>query len=150
MKNLTLKTAQKTTIFYFDFQDKIKSMKLADFIYLSNDETTSPRGVESRLHIRENQDEEGNVMTYDVWSWGIRGNNPCFVESFETEEEANEYLFECACIDFEKDDQRDTRYFDTIEEAEKEEIESFANNFEVKFDTAKSILRKQKLIDLVR
>jgi hypothetical protein len=150
MKNLTLKQAQEKTIFYFDYSGKIKTMNLADFISESTDVTTSPRGVEARLHIREVQDDNGNVISYDIWSWGIRGNNPCFVESFETEEEAQEYLFKASIYDFDKDDQRDTRFFDTLEEAHEEEAEQYANNFGVKLDTAKSIVRKQKLIDLVR
>lgn len=50
------------------------------------DKTTSPRGVESRLHIREKEDNEGNV-TYELWTWGVGGNNPRFLESFENEED---------------------------------------------------------------
>jgi hypothetical protein len=148
MKNLTLKQAQEKTIFYFDYSGKIKTMNLADFIFESTKETTTPKGVGRVLHIREQQDDSGNIEKYNIYEWYF--SNLRFIESFETLEEAEECIFKYACYDFDKDDQRDTRFFDTLEEAEEEEAEQYANNFGVKLDTAKSIVRKQKLIDLVR
>lgn len=62
--------------------------------YLSDygsDETTSPRGVAPRLHIREVEEE------YQIWSWGVGGNHPRYDgQTFDSKEEAELYLFECA------------------------------------------------------
>jgi hypothetical protein len=63
------------------------------------DKTTTPKGVAPRLHIRENVDDE----TYDLWTWGVRGNNPKFIESYDTEEEAEMALWECWIDNFDKD-----------------------------------------------
>lgn len=64
------------------------------------DETTSPKGVEPRVHIRENK-EEG---TYEVWTWGTLGRFPKLLESFETEDESEEYQLECWLYNFDNDD----------------------------------------------
>lgn len=36
-----------------------------------SDETTSPRGVEPRLHIVQNTNGR-----FEIWSWGVNGNRP--------------------------------------------------------------------------
>lgn len=55
------------------------------------DETTSPRGVEPRLHIRK-EDEN----TFEIWDWGMSGNHPYFYGyTFDNEEDAELFLFEC-------------------------------------------------------
>jgi len=89
-----------------------------------SDETTSPRGVEPRLHIREvegaiyqneetkdfinedeyndlEEDEQGDynyygetTVSYELWSWGVNGNHPHKIESYDTEEEAETALYE--------------------------------------------------------
>lgn len=148
MEKLTLKQAQEKTIFYFDYSGKIKTMNLADFIFESAQETTTPRGVGRVFHIREQQDDSGNIEKYNIYQWWF--SDLRFIESFDTMEEAEECIFLCACYDFDKDDQRDTRFFHTLEEAHEEEAEQYSNNFEVKIETARSILRKQRLINSLK
>lgn len=46
------------------------------------DETTTPRGVAARMHVRGTE----------LWTWGHAGNFPKLVEAFETEEEARRAL----------------------------------------------------------
>lgn len=114
--------AQSKTVFVFNYQGEIEETNLYDHIMESKDETTSPVGVMGRLHIRH---EDGHIShvhndegKYEVWTWGPSGNNPRFIGVFETEEEAEEYLFDMIySYDFMEDDQRDTSYFDTYEEA---------------------------------
>lgn len=94
----------------------IEAESLYDFIMKSVDETTSPRGVEARLHIRHN--EEDNA--FEIWSWGVGGNHPKFtgIQS-EIEEEMQQCLFQMIYdFDFLQDDQRDTCYYGSMEEAE--------------------------------
>lgn len=65
------------------------------------DETTSPRGVEPRLHIRQN--DEGK---YTIWTWGVRGNNPREYDDreYDNEEDAQTRLWEFWIGNYEKDD----------------------------------------------
>lgn len=59
------------------------------------DLTTSPRGVEDRLHVREIKDDEGNTIEWQIWSWGTGGNRPRYTGySFATEEEAELHYYE--------------------------------------------------------
>jgi hypothetical protein len=63
------------------------------------DETTTPRGIGPRIHIRPKMvdfDGQGNeVYKYEIWSWGPSGNNPRFIgEEFEKEEEAELALYD--------------------------------------------------------
>jgi len=119
---MTKKEAQSKTVYVFDYNGEIEQTNLYDFIMESKDETTSPVGVMGRLHIRHEDghishvhNDEGN---YEVWTWGILGNNPRFIEEFETEEGAEEHIFDKVySYDFMEDDQRDISYFDTYEEA---------------------------------
>ena len=52
----------------------------------------SPRGVEDRLHIRENEEEP----TFEVWDWVGNGRKPRFIDTYQTEEEANLFMWERA------------------------------------------------------
>ena len=107
--------ALNSMVFVFNYSDEIEKTNLYDHIMESADETTTPRGVGKRLHVRENEDE----ATYELWSWGALGNNPYFIDSFDTEEEAEEELFARTYeYDFMTDDQRDTSFFYTRDEAE--------------------------------
>ena len=72
------------------------------------DETTSPRGCEPRLHIRED---------CEVWSWGIGGNNPYKVATFDSNEEADDYRWSCWIEAFMTEDCAPS-FFDSEEEAE--------------------------------
>jgi hypothetical protein len=97
---------------------KIEKTNLYSHVMESCDETTTPRGVAPRLHSRYN--EETNQ--WELWSWGISGNNPVnYNVSFDTEEEIENELFRLVYeFDFVDDDQRDTMFFETEEEAEAE------------------------------
>lgn len=107
--------AQKTTIYFVNEDLEVEETTEAEFINQSIDETTSPRGVEPRLHVRENEDDN----TFEVWTWGPSGNNAKFIKSFEIKEEADEFIFQKTYeYDFMEDDQRDTQYFFNEEEAQ--------------------------------
>ena len=71
------------TIYVLTAKDKLEEYTLAAFLReFCSDETTSPRGVEPRLHIRERDGK------FDVWTWGPAGNFPRKLDTFDTEEEA--------------------------------------------------------------
>ncbi len=111
---VTVKEAKDTTIFTIVNGEVVKN-NLYDFVMESVDETTSPRGVEPRIHVRPDED----AGTFEVWTWGVRGNNPVYLMSFNTKEEAEDWVFERVFeFDFLEDDQRDISYFDTPEEAQ--------------------------------
>ncbi len=129
-------------VIYDSLDNSIEVVKknLYDFVMESAKETTSPRGVTAKLHIRE--DEENEEEPFEIWTWGVNGNHPHKLSSFETEEEAQDELFRMVFdYDFETDDQRDTTYFSTQEEAEEGKIERFADWWSVDVETVKSILK---------
>lgn len=84
----------------------IKNNEIEEDIFKSiiedyfRDETTSPKGVMPRMHIRKNENEE----TFELWTWGILGQFPKFQKSFETENEANDALWECWLNNYDYDD----------------------------------------------
>lgn len=141
-----------------------------DFIMQSAEETTSPRGVEMKLHVREkerqcscyNEEEDtfdencekcyhGTELVYEVWDWGFRGQYPTKIDTFDTEDEASDFIFQRTYeYDFMRDDQRDTTYFDTLEDAEAEMISRYMELWSVKEETVISILRHKKMVDEIR
>lgn len=116
--------------------NEVVETNLYDFIMASADETTSPDGAERKLHIRHesyNWGSKGLVNNedglYEVWDWGFRGQAPRFLDDFETEEEAEDYIFHLVEEDdFANDDQRDTMYYNTREEAEADLAKMNAEN----------------------
>ena len=115
-------------VFVFDHDGEIVERNLYEHIMMSEDQTTSPVGVMGRWHIRHEDlwcssgrrnhvlNTEGN---YEVWTWGPNGNYPSFIKEFESEEEAEEFIFnKIYSDDFLPDDQRHVDYYDTKEEAE--------------------------------
>lgn len=123
---------------------------LYDFVMESAEQTTSPRGVCNKLHIREIErdcsclDDEGCFdalckkcykgceLVYQVWDWGFRVQYPREVETFETEEEAEDFIYTRTYdYDFSNEINRDTRYFNTP-------IELVAEIFELSEETATS------------
>ncbi len=122
------KEAENKVIFVFNHNGKIEKTTLYDHAIESRDETTSPVGVMGRLHIRhEDISCRYNLRNrvnndkgfFEVWTWGVNGNNPKFIEEFEKEEDAEEFIWEkIYSYDFAQDDQRDTSWFETIEEAQ--------------------------------
>jgi hypothetical protein len=149
------------------FDLKIEETNLLDFVMESAEETTSPRGVERKWHTREVEQEcscwntieedtfdpeckkcyEGTEIVYQVWDWGFRGQYPKMIMSFETHEEADDFIFERTFEhEFSTDDQRDTSYFDSKEEAFEAIVEHMAEQWEVSEEVATSILRKKEMV----
>lgn len=128
-------------IYFINMNNEIEKTDLHSFIMESADETTTPKGVGKRLHVREN--DEG---TYDLWTWGVNGNNPRYLETFETKKEVEDEILLMTYNRFLADDQRDTRYYDTEEEAEQGRIERYMGIYSIKEDVAKSIIRKEELL----
>lgn len=127
----TVKEAKEISIFIIEDGEVVET-NLYDHVMGSVDETTSPVGVMPRFHIRHGEmfystDLHGRLRTtinkegkFEVWSWGVLGNNPRFIEEFETEEQAEDWLFQRVFeVDFMQDDQRDTSYYHSKDEANK-------------------------------
>jgi hypothetical protein len=138
--NTNLKQAEAKTIFYIDAQE-IKSTNLAEFIFESLEKIRVSRIIKPTIYVREIQDEDGDVIRYDIYKYGVGGNSR-LQKSFQTLDEAEQYGFECACIDFKNDKDRDTQYFETIEEAEKE--------LQARIETAKNLAVKEEFIETHR
>lgn len=130
-KTLNLKLMKPTNkfeqkVFWLNFDNEIEETTYGDMVREFADETTTPNGVAPRMHVRENE-EEG---TYELWSWGVQGNNPSFVRSFDTEEEANYALYETFEADMNEQDQYVVFYNDDKEALKKElkELEEERND----------------------
>ena len=54
------------------------------------DETTTPKGIAPRYHVRGRE----------LWTWGVGGNSPRLIREYDTEEEAQEALDETFVHDF--------------------------------------------------
>lgn len=128
---------------------------LFDFIWASVEETTSPRGVAPKLHIRVNgvcntvcgdyQNEEDCCI--EVWTWGVGGNNPHFIQEFQTISEAEDFLFEkCYDYDFQNECNRSTFYTEDFEEAQKEASEIM----EIPLDTYISYSKHKELANQIK
>jgi len=159
----TAKEARETTVFVRDYNGAIEETNLYEHIMRSNNETTSPVGVmpikfyeeidgyyrhkETGEDIDLNDDsvESKDIERYSlfiVYKWYFQKKQE--VARFETEEEAENYLFEWVYdYDFQTDDQRSTQWFDTFEEAE----EDLAEMEGLDVDVWRSIERKRKLVE---
>jgi hypothetical protein len=135
---------------------EIEETTLYNWVMRFIDETTSPRGIEARLHIREkekvcacwNEEEEtydanckkcykGTQNVYQLWTWGVRGNNPSLIAVFDTEDEANDEFFR---ITYEHDflnAYESIEYFDSEEDAYENAIETLADRRNISIDVAK-------------
>lgn len=155
----SLKEARETKIYFVDIKEEslfINSMTEAEFIMLSVDETTSPRGVEPRLHIRSDNYYDGHFRAngayprengdhYEVWTWGVTGNHPQFIEKFDTEEEAEDFIFQQTYHYFLNDFNRPTQYFYSEAEAIESMKESYSGMWNVSLETIDSILHHQDI-----
>lgn len=118
--NMTVKEAKEKKIFIIDNNGEIEETNLHDFVMESAELTTSPRGCEKKLHTRYNPTTD----KHEVWTWGFRGQYPKHIESFTTPEDAEDFIFKMTYVyDFSTDDQRNTDYFDSHEEAKKYMLE---------------------------
>ena len=103
---------QETFIYVLD-GEKIQRTNLADFLREHcSDQTTTPRGVAQRLHIRENEGK------YEVWTWGVNGNNERYLDTFDTKEEAEQDIMKDWYRRYCEGDNAGFSIFDSQEEAE--------------------------------
>jgi hypothetical protein len=90
-----MKTDFNSNVWYLNHRGEKVETTLADYLNeFWSDETTSPSGVRPRLHIREETDEETGETTFELWTYGVNGNNPRKLETFETEKEAENWILE--------------------------------------------------------
>lgn len=81
------------------------------------DETTTPKGVAPRYHIREKEDEDGNPV-FQIWTWGVGGNNPRYTrEQYDNEDDAELALYGYFKLGAERNDQHGG-FFRTEKEAQ--------------------------------
>lgn len=146
MKNYDFQEAQQKEIFIYNSKSEIEKTNLYDFVMSFADETTSPRGVEPRLHIRKNEDDN----TFEVWTWGARGQNLRNIGSGLTEEEAIDWIYSSVyCTDFQNSSES-TIYFESEEDAENDLAERFSEENNISIETAKHILRKEKIVSNIK
>jgi hypothetical protein len=87
---------KSTRVVYFIDQDgEISSSPRNELIRRYAEETTTPLGVDTKYHLRENE----------LWSWGVQGNFPKMVAIYESKDQAEEALW----VTFEHD------FFDSSE-----------------------------------
>lgn len=172
----TAKQARETKIFFLEQINQQGNLRVAetslyDFVMESAEETTSPRGNERKLHIRETERQcscwdtkveddfdpdcekcyQGTEIVFKVWDWGPMGQRPRVLETCNTEEEAEDYIFQRVYeYDFMRDDQRDTEYFYSEYEAKQAVIERLCSSWNVSEDVVRSVLSKQERIREVR
>ena len=102
--------------------------------------------------------KDGNFYYLDLFiisSWGVGGNNfkrgSHFSDMFLYEDNAYNELFKrVEQYDFFNDNTRDTRFYYSEEEALEALSEQLAEEWGVSEETAKSILRRQKILDDIR
>jgi hypothetical protein len=164
---MTAKEAQEAEVWVIENQRPVKT-NLYDHVMASAEATTSPRGVENKLHIREHEtpcncvDDEGDhnedckncykgvQIEYCVYDWGFRGQYPRLIETFETEEEAANEIFErTEKYDFQNDVNRDTNYFYSQQEAERDICEGIASEHNLSMETAESIYKHMLIRDFI-
>lgn len=159
LMNLTVKEAQEQKVFVFDHDLNIHETTLYEHVMDSAELTTSPRGVGMKLHIRENSesfDNDGDVIEnekpYEVWSWGINGNNPRFGgECFYTEEEAEDHIFQQTYkFDFLPDDQRRTDYYHDYVDIFEEKVQAYSDIYHVDLDVSRSILHHEVIAENIQ
>lgn len=86
--------------------NQIEAMTMAEYLTeFWSDQTTSPRGVQPRLHVVEaskwDDEMQGDVPVYQVWTWGLAGNNPAYTgKKFDTMEETDNYIMFCWALDY--------------------------------------------------
>src|ERR1043166_3489348 len=124
MTTLSAKQARNTKVFVINsYKNEVEETTLFDHVAESAEKTTSPRGVEHKVFVR--QDEEAG--TWELCRWEPNGSARV-IDTYNTEEEANdEWYTRIYNCDFMPDDQRDTQYWNTPEEAEAELKERIAN-----------------------
>lgn len=131
------------TVHIINAKGQIEQVNYKELVRQFVDVTTTPSGVAPRLHVREETwfkvggnlfaekseaedavreaedavSEIEEITRFEGWTWGHQGNFPRKIQVFNTLEEAEEWLFQCAEIDF-KNDCNAPLTFNTEAEAE--------------------------------
>lgn len=147
--SLSSTEARNTKIFVIE-NGQVVETTLFDHVCESAEETTSPRGVMHKLFVEEktgilykcgdtgrtiteltydelDEEAQGNfsiegqgIIAWELRKWEANGRVR-IIDTYETEQEANdEWYTRTYNYDFLPDDQRDTQYWNTREEAEAE------------------------------
>lgn len=119
-------------IYIINTEGEIEQVNYNELVWRFVDMTTTPRGVGPRFHVREEiwfkvcdsflekksdaddeadsvEEETGTrpaikeVRLFEGWTWGHQGNSPKQIRVFDTQEEADEWLFKGAEMDFQND-----------------------------------------------
>lgn len=86
---MTKETLNQIGYIFNPNSNSIEEISYRDYLRdFGADETTSPRGVEPRIHVREGEE------CWELWSWGVNGNNPYKIGGYDTEEEAESEMYE--------------------------------------------------------
>jgi hypothetical protein len=165
------------TIFYVQDGEIIKSTYREYLNEFGQDLTTSPRGIADRLHTREvkeqlmkhittgveiweseynelDEEDQANysyngetVKEWQMWSWGVGGNNPYHCgPDFDNEEDAELYYYDRSEWYVREKNWDAPQYFSTIEEAEEDIIQMMADEEGINLEVAASIYRKQQIV----
>lgn len=127
--------ARNTTIFFIQ-DGHVESDTLFNFVTESAEEVTSPRGIWTKLFVEEmlamvdlpeshpdyaeGENEQGEAVKYGLFEW-TGGHKKTLIQTYDTKEAAeDEWYTRIYNYDFMSDDQRDTMYYSSTEEAEKE------------------------------
>lgn len=129
---------QLNTVGFIVSDLQIQSLSYRDYLTeYGKDETTTPRGVADRMHIREvevsdcdcqdtnedgyilhEDDCKGEHIEYQIWSWGVGGNHPYYTgTSFDNEEDAELYYYDLCEWYISEKNWDAPRFHDTEEEA---------------------------------
>lgn len=122
MNKLTFKHASNTPVYCIDESGVVYERTLLEHVLASAEEVCSPRGREKKLFIQDvsewHEDERDNNSAYALREWCADGKSRQ-IDLFDTEEEAKDEWFRRIMeYDFSRDDQRDTRYYYTFDDAE--------------------------------
>lgn len=107
-------------------KNEIESSTYRDYLLdYGIDWCTSPRSTTDRAHIREKEIKielaDGTTEVeyeYEIWDWGVNGNNPYYLgKSFDNEEDAKLYLFELREDYIAKRNSNAPQFFNTYDEA---------------------------------
>jgi hypothetical protein len=114
----TAQQARESVIFVIEENQPVQT-NYYDHVMASQNEVNTPRGVMADMVKKFNEETE----KWDVFGWRRDRRNWELVDSFDTEEEADDEIFKKVVrYDFDRDDQRDTQFFHTIEECRAEII----------------------------
>lgn len=179
MKNLTpAQEAQETTVFFIE-KERIEETNLYDFIMLSQDETTTPRGVGPKLFIdkyeeivyintldntvidefdyddlddrfRVNYQMETKEQ-YKVLEWHPNGKSHPVSFDWGSEEDAINLIYESVRdYDFQGECNRRTDYYLSYDDAFDQLIEELVDIWKCSEETAKHVYRKILKVDEIR